>query len=185
MNYSADDILLEREQRVQFIEEIMQKYNMSVIFIRVNYPGINKNNELTDKIMENIDTAIFEAYKGGIIMKILKSSAEGPTMTLVLKEEALEVKRTAIRIEDGHKLGRCVDIDVYDPTTTQGISRSSLSLPTRRCYLCEDTAHNCVRARKHSETEVIEFIRNTFDEFMKNNRENLGCNFNGGGGNNT
>lgn len=167
MNYNADDILLEREQRVQFIEELMQKYNMPVIFIRVNYPGINKNNELTGKIMQNISATIFEAYKGRIIMKMLKSNAEGPSIILVLDEEVLEVKKTAIRIEDGHMLGRCVDIDVYDFTTSQGISRSSLGLSPRRCYLCEDTAHNCIRSRKHSETDVIQFIRNTFDEFMK------------------
>jgi holo-ACP synthase len=167
MKYSVDDILLEREERVQFIGELLQRYNMPVVFIRANYPGIDKNNRLTNNIMHYIDLVASDEFRDKIQMKQSKSSAEGPTIIFVLDEDPVEVKKIAIEIEDEHLLGRCVDIDVYNPETLEGISRRDFGISARKCYLCENAAHSCIRSRKHDVTDVIEFINTSFEEFMK------------------
>lgn len=167
MTYSVDDILLEREQRVEFINNLLYKYNMTVIFIRVNYPGLQKTNSKTEKIMENIHLLISDVFRDKIQMKEFKITAEGPNLTAVLDEKAEEIKKIAIKIENEHILGRCVDIDVYDPITLQGISRADFGMQMRKCFLCSDIAHNCVRARKHSQDEIVKYIKNTYETFTK------------------
>ena len=42
-----------------------------------------------------------------------------------------------------------MDIDVYDDKGI-GISRVEFGLAMRKCYICDDIAHNCVRSKKHS-----------------------------------
>lgn len=169
MAYSAEDLLLEREQRVDFIDKLLYKYNRPVMFIRVNYPGLNKSNPVTEKIMQCIDIIASDKFKDKILMKLIKITAEGPTITMVLEEESVEVKKTAIQIEDEHTLGRCVDMDVYNPKTLQGMSRVDFDIGPRKCFLCEDTAHNCVRSRKHSQADIIKFIHGVYEDYMKAN----------------
>ena len=37
----------------------------------------------------------------------------------------------------------------------------------RKCYICDDIAHNCVRSKKHSKEEVEGFIKSKFAEYME------------------
>jgi holo-ACP synthase len=170
MLYSADDILLEREQRVEYIQKLLQEYNCPVVFVRVNYPGLNKINPVTEDITQLVTEELLDKFKDKIKLQLFRTSAEGPTLTLVLDEGALQVKRTSIKIEDENRLGRYADIDVYEPITFQGISRKDLGIDARKCYLCEEAAHNCVRSRKHSQDEVIKFIHNAHKEYMRSRR---------------
>ena len=37
--YTAEDILLERERRIEYQEKLVKQYKMPILVIRVNYPG--------------------------------------------------------------------------------------------------------------------------------------------------
>jgi holo-ACP synthase len=168
MKYSADDVLLEREKRVEFLNKVMERFNMPLIFMRVNYPGLNKDNTLSNNIIQNVDKVVTDIFEAKLHMKLFRITAEGPTLIHVINEEALKIKNLAVEVENKYTLGRCVDIDIYDNLTRQAISRRDLGLESRKCYICDDLAHNCVRTKRHSENEVIKYMYDTYKEFMEN-----------------
>ena len=51
--YTAEDILIGRERRIEFQEKLVEKYKMPILVIRVNYPGLNKDNHFSQGITES------------------------------------------------------------------------------------------------------------------------------------
>lgn len=164
--YTAEDILLGRERRIEFQEKLVQKYKMPILVIRVNYPGINKDNRFSQGIIVVIEQMISEMFSYSIEYKIMTTTAEGPLVIMSINKNARDIKKITLDIEDKHLLGRCVDIDVYDENG-RGISREEFGLDMRKCYICQDIAHNCVRSKKHSFDEVEGFIKTKFAEYME------------------
>ncbi len=164
--YTAEDILLAREERIEFQENLMRKYKMPILVIRVNYPGINKDNEFSQGIMGIIEGRISEMFSSFIQYKKTTTTAEGPLVTMCINKKVRDIKAITLDIEDKHLLGRCVDIDVYDENG-RDISREEFGLSMRKCYICDDIAHVCVRSKKHSSHEVEEFIKRKFAEYME------------------
>lgn len=167
--YTAEDILIARERRIKYQGKLLEKYKMPILIIRVNYPGVNKDNYFSQEITAIMEKAICETFSSSIHYKIMKTTAEGPLMFMVINKEAKNIKVATINIEDNHILGRCVDIDVYDEKG-RSISREDFGLVMRKCYICEDIAHNCVRSEKHSREEVEVFIKSKFAEYMQHSK---------------
>ena len=69
---------------------------------------------------------------------------------------ALEAKRLCCSIEDGHPLGRLMDIDVI--VEGKPLSREDIGLAARHCLLCEKPARECMRAHNHSPEEIQDTI---------------------------
>jgi len=69
-------------------------------------------------------------------------------------------------LEENHFLGRCVDIDVYSKEGI-GLSRRDLGLKERKCYICGDTAQNCVRQSRHNIEDVRDFIKDKYESYLK------------------
>lgn len=71
-----------------------------------------------------------------------------------------EVKEACCRIEDGHPLGRLMDIDVLrlGEYGIVPVSRSEAHLTPRRCLICDLPARECMRARNHSREELLQKI---------------------------
>jgi holo-ACP synthase len=164
--YTAEDILLERERRIEYQEKLLKQYKMSMIVIRVNYPGIDKDNPLSRGIIKIIEQEIYQTLSMSIHYTKAMITAEGPLVTMCIDKVATDIKAITLNIEHNHILGRCVDIDVYDGAG-KSISRQDLGLAMRKCYICDDVAHNCVRSKKHSFDEVEGFIKIKFKEYME------------------
>ncbi|MBU5591793.1 citrate lyase holo-[acyl-carrier protein] synthase [Clostridium sp. MSJ-4] len=165
MKYTPKDILIEREKRVEMIQEIIEKFNKTLIFIRVNYPGVQKENELTKDIIKAMDKLLSRLFEDVLILKLLTITAEGPNITMAIDKDPLEIKRICIEIEENHPLGRCVDIDVYRPDTMESIGREEMGIKPRKCFLCEEIAQVCVRSKRHDIKEVIRYIERCYIEF--------------------
>jgi len=170
--YSAEEILEARERRVEIYNLLINKYSMPFIVVRVNYPGNEKNNELCNNIIQVIESVLSYTFADKIHCKSATYGAEGVVQYMVIDEEPLALKRAAIDIEEKHILGRCVDIDVFDENGVS-ISRSDLGLQPRKCYICENAAHVCVRSARHSEEEVIRYIKSKYREYKENVYGNL------------
>jgi holo-ACP synthase len=164
--YTAEDILIGREKRVEFQEKLVRKYKMPILVIRVNYPGLKKDNRISQEITVIIEQMISGMFSYAIQYKIMTTTAEGPLVIMCINKSARDIKKVTLDIEDKHLLGRCVDIDVYDENG-MGISREEFGLGMRKCYICDDIAHNCVRSKKHSKEEVEGFIKTKFAEYME------------------
>ncbi len=166
MKYNAKDILDAREQRVEFQEELIRKYKSTLVMIRVNYPGVNKYNYVTEGIINVVNKEVINIFANDIQYKNLKETAEGPIATVVVDMIAEEVKKATIKIEENHILGRFVDMDVYD-LNGKSLSRTQLGYSMRKCYLCDGSAQECVRAMKHKQSDIIDYINNKYNEFMR------------------
>ena len=163
-DYTADELLVSREQRVELIDQLIKRYNTPVLVMRVNYPGLRKMNELTVSIIQVMSPLIGRILGDKICSELLTQGAEGPIYYVAVNEEVLTLKTVAVELEEKHSLGRCLDLDVYN-IEGRSLSRQELGYPRRKCYLCEDYAHHCVRARRHSEHEVIGYIEEKYKEY--------------------
>lgn len=151
------DILDARENRAHLQEELIKKFNLPLLVIRANYPGIDKNNETSRYIIDTIYNVILSKISPENIKKI--NSFEGSIYLLSVDSSPIKLKKIAVDIEHSHPLGRLVDIDVLD-SNNHTLSRTELGYPPRGCFICSDQAHSCVRSRKHSLEEILEYIEN-------------------------
>lgn len=166
MENKPEDILLAREKRVEFQELLLKKFNIPLLVMKVNYPGVNKENEITTGMVEKLDIILSDIFQYQIVFKIYTITAEGPILIMCIDKEAFEIKNIAVDIENKHILGRCVDIDIYT-VDGKAISRRQLGYKPRKCYLCEEEAHICARSRKHSEEEIIRYIRSKYIKYLQ------------------
>lgn len=157
MEILIEKILASREDRVKMQEELICKFNKTVLAVRANYPGVNKENKTTIGIVGVISDEIKKIFKNKICFIKELSQGEGPVNIFVIDEDAINVKRLCVLVEETHKLGRFVDIDVYKKDGTS-ISRKELGYNVRRCFLCNESAHICVRQRTHKEEDIIDYI---------------------------
>lgn len=165
--YTADELLEAREKRVDLIDRLLKCYKAPLLVMRVNYPGLEKTNKVTIGIIEAVRPLIRERLSdrvcGGLL---LLQGAEGPMFYVAVNEDFLALKTLAIDVEEKHPLGRCLDLDVYD-LEGQSVSRQRLGYPRRKCYLCDDYAHNCVRAGRHRKDEIIGYIEEKYSNYRE------------------
>jgi holo-ACP synthase CitX len=162
--YTADELLEAREKRAGIIDQLLKQYNIPLLCMRVNYPGLRKTNDVTLNISQDMSALLCSFLGNRVRFKSLRVGAEGPIFLAAVEEDVLVLKKAVIEVEEGHVLGRCLDLDVYD-RSGRSIGRQELGYPRRKCYLCEDFAQHCVRSRRHSEQEVIDYIEDRFREY--------------------
>ncbi|OQY41616.1 MAG: citrate lyase holo-[acyl-carrier protein] synthase [Fusobacteriia bacterium 4572_74] len=158
------DILDAKEKRAYLQEKLIEKFNLPLLVIRANYPGIDKNNEVTKYITKIMYEIILSNISPVNIKKI--DSFEGVVYLLNVDISPVKLKRIAVDIEITHPLGRLVDIDILD-LNNHTLSRTDLGYSPRRCFICSDLAHNCVRSKKHSLEEILEYIENKVLNYKK------------------
>lgn len=166
MIYNCTDISLEENRRMEFQNKLIRKFNMPLVVTRVSYPGENKSNDITNNIIESMDAIVCDIFSPYIYFKILRITAEGPILTLIINKNALDIKRTTVEIENKHILGKCVDIDVYDKDENK-ISRIDLGYALRECYICSNTAKECIKEKRHAKEEIIQYIVGKYREYME------------------
>lgn len=154
------------DKRELFRETLVKRFNMPLVVIKVNYPGTNKSNDITNNIIENLDEIVSDIFSPFIFFKILRITEDGPVLILVINEDATEIKKTTIEIEDKHILGTCVNIDVYDKNTKK-ISRKDLGHDLRKCCICGNEVKQCIEEKKHSQDQVIQYIVGKYREYME------------------
>lgn len=159
-------ILDAREKRAEMQNQLIKKYGKTLVSARVNYPGINKDNDITRGIMHIISKELCDRFNNVITYEMLEYTKEGPCLTFISDMEAAKVKSIAVEIEEQHPLGRLADIDVYSGEGLQ-LSRTEFGISPRKCYLCGDAAHNCARSQKHNISEIINYIETQYKEYEK------------------
>lgn len=165
--------LIDREKRVYNQETLMGKNkDKTLVTIRINYPGLEKSNYITDDIVNIIYSEIMTYHKKYIVYNDKYKNREGLVCHLLFRADFVSIKKLMIDIEEKHILGRCVDIDVYTYKNDKmiGISRSDLYKKPRKCFICNLDAKICSRAQSHS----IDEIKNYFDELYNQYKKKQG-----------
>ena len=164
------EFLFDREKRVYYQEKILKENDdKTLVTIRINYPGIEKSNYITDDIVNIIYNEILTYYSKYIVFNHKYKNKEGIVGHFLFDEDVVNVKKEMIKIEEKHILGRCLDIDVYSVKDgkVEGISRSDLNQNSRKCFICDLDAKICSRCQSHS----IDEIKAYFEEVYKKYKE--------------
>ena len=87
--YTADELLTARENRVGVIGKLLKRYNTPLLVIRVNYPGLKKTNNVTVNITRDISRLICTRFGDKVCGKVLLQGAEGPILFVAVDEDVL------------------------------------------------------------------------------------------------
>lgn len=147
-----------RVRKCQTIEELHSLHEKPVMTLRANYPGEDKNNEITRLVNREIAKTFDEIFHTKIMAVENFDTPEGPTTFYVVKGDARTLKENAIYIEQNHELGRFVDIDVYDIDEEYAVTRVELAYEPRKCFLCDEPAKDCSRNKTHKTQDLVDYM---------------------------
>ncbi|MGB4587935.1 MAG: citrate lyase holo-[acyl-carrier protein] synthase [Clostridiaceae bacterium] len=162
-----------RKRKCQRIEGLHKEFNAPVITLGINYPGIMKNNELTELIITEVGKQFEEIFQKKILYSKFCSMKEGSVIYYVVKGDSRTLKENTIYLEQTHGLGRFVNVDVFDHDEEFPITRIELSHEPRKCYLCHEDAALCEKNKTHSHYELINFMQKNVDEYFKLNLDTI------------
>lgn len=164
------EFLFDREKRVAHQEQLFKdNKDKTLVTVRINYPGIEKSNYITDDIVNIIYSEILTYYKKYIVYNDKYKNREGMICHLLFDLDFIMVKKLMIDIEENHILGRCLDIDVYKMKGDEviGISRSDLFKNSRKCFICDLDAKVCSRAQTHSIEEIKTYFEDVYSKYKQ------------------
>lgn len=158
-----DRILRAREERSALIKSKLSESSETIIIIKANIIGVDKNpyyalliinifNRLIKELFEISNTEFFE-------------SLDGPFYLLRAKVKAEDVKLKCIDLEEKHLLGRLVDIDVYFGNGS--LSRKQFNRGFRKCLVCSEDAVICMRMMSHTLEEIREKENQKIKKYFK------------------
>lgn len=169
MSELFDRLLHDREQRAQYQKKLTVLHDKTLIVIKANYPGYDKQNYNTNFV---VTKAFFDLKQLiSLIEYKVKLTSEGLIYYLIVEDNLKDAKRHAITIEDS-KIGRLVDIDVFFRSAS--CSRRDLDIAPRTCFICDMPAHVCVRSAKHTYESITSYFDECVTEcILANPLENL------------
>ncbi|RRD40692.1 citrate lyase holo-[acyl-carrier protein] synthase [Leptotrichia sp. OH3620_COT-345] len=159
------NFLNDREKRVEYQKKLIEKYKKTLVVLKANFPGKNKNLPLADNIVDAISEEIDKLFEKNIIFRENFRNEEGKFFFYILEGNAYNIKKSMIILEESHELGRCADIDVHTPEGNV-LSRKDIGNSFRKCFLCNDKAYNCVRSMKHSYEELYNFLEEKYRNYI-------------------
>ncbi len=164
-----------RDERVHFQRALLGKTtkedNYSLLVMTMAIPGPIKTNDILNKAFDYMVNHVKESKNDlAILHELKREEYTGYEYYILSSLSPREMKEFAVDIEETHPLGRLFDIDVLklnDKNEIEGTSRTQLGLPIRRCFICNESAKDCGRSRRHSveelQTEISQQILSYFE----------------------
>ncbi len=166
MAITLDQLLESRDRRAAHQKDLLGRYpGKSLLCMTVQLPGAEKRNALSLRIAAAGVAAIREAF--GPSYEELQDLETGYEAFFLVPMPPQEAKRRCCTLEEIHPLGRLMDIDVLGPDGIP-IERAALGLPPRPCLLCGRPARVCMRAKNHSQAELLAEIRRRITDYCNN-----------------
>lgn len=151
-------ILEAREEKQAKIDFLKSSFK-TVITLKSNIPGSDKRVKiayvLINYFLKLLPRSIYS-------QKWYYDTCDGPYYILVSNLDSKQIKELAVDIEDNHKLGRFIDIDVFKGKNS--LSRDKM----RKCYICNEPAYVCIKNKTHSNRELLEYMHNEIIEYLSN-----------------
>lgn len=164
--FDINQFLQDREDRVEYQNNLISQYKLPLLSVRTNYPGENKKEPVANEISDIMANEISLLFETSIVFHKIIDNLEGKIHLFIINDTPKNVKLQTMELEEKHILGRCVDIDVYDENGN-GMSRQQFGKGKRKCMLCDELAFVCGRTMKHSHSEIKDFITSKYIEFQK------------------
>lgn len=157
-NVTLEQLLESRDERAALQSYLIDEYKCPLISFTVIMPGSIKQNEMSEKIFNEGLAALRKALEWEEVKCIkIKVKNTGSEAIFSVNASPDRLKKLAVELEDKHRLGRLFDIDVIGKDK-RPVSRSEYGYGERKCLICGEMAHACVRSRKHSVDELLQEI---------------------------
>lgn len=145
----------------QTLNDTLKEVKHPVVTLKVNMPGTPKNTWYTSVILRVINAHLNAVYRWH---STFYASAAGDYYMYTFDTDPLTLKHQLTRLETTHPLGRFIDLDVHIKHKT--ITRDTIGLPRRTCYLCNEQAHTCARNQTHDTLELRQHITHRVEDFL-------------------
>ena len=164
-----EKILKARENKQKNLSKFM-KNDLVYLILKVNFPGEDKRTTIAHFLINLFRKRIFDTFS--VKNNRFFSDYDGfYEIFEINSKNANEIKVASIELEES-PLGRFVDIDVYY-NSLKSISREELGFENRKCYICNEMAHVCVRNRTHSLKELKEKIEDEVIDYIFEETKNI------------
>ena len=166
-----------REQRASLeyalLSNLENKYQGCLLVMTMAIPGPIKTNAKLDLAFENLLSEVKQILNTEHIVQEIKREKNTGLEYYALNYLApYELKPLMVKIEEEHPLGRLFDLDIVflnENNTVEGTSRTELGLPVRHCFICDRSAKECGRSRRHSVKELQTEISKRILRYLNNN----------------
>lgn len=156
------DVLDAKETKARIQNEMREAHKTPVIGIGINMPGPTKYDDETLRLLQHALSVLRNRFReSGATLKEERvyHRITGPIAILAVDAPADTLKQLAVEVEEISAHGRLLDIDVFDIDGRQ-VDRVSRGLTLRRCLVCEESAVECMRSRRHSSDDLVAAARN-------------------------
>lgn len=150
---TLQEILNAREQRAQYQQALLKKFQKPLICFTMNIPGPEKRSRDVSIGFFVGSRLLTDSLSGHILYKEHKVTEAGWEGYYITDLPADTLKQIAMDIEDTEPIGRLFDMDVITPEGSK-LTREAFGRPRRQCLLCENDAAVCARSRAHSLAEL-------------------------------
>lgn len=155
-------MLKAREQRFYFQQKLLSKLdysdNGSLLLMTMVIPGQIKSSTLLNRAFNVIQKEVLNQLdKNQIIQQLKREENTGLEFYILSTLSPYQMKEKMIAIEENHPLGRLFDLDILKlnkQNQIEGISRTQLGFPVRRCFICNKPAKECGRSQHHTIEEL-------------------------------
>ena len=165
MPISLEQLLESRDARVSHQKELLAAFpGNTLVCLTVQLPGAVKRSAHSLIVGGAGLSSLLEKFGSVLSHAQVRDLETGYEAYLAVRLPAVLVKRQCVSIEEEHPLGRLMDIDVF---TSEGpLDRSALGLAPRKCLLCDNEVRYCMRARTHTQAELLDVIKKMLDDFL-------------------
>lgn len=163
---SPSEILLRREARAARQRELLGTGCKSLVSFTLNIPGAVKQFPLARAAFAEGLVQLRLFLKGHLLHEESVDLITGSEAFLTLSLPAEQVKEITVSIETLHPLGRLFDMDVLKPSG-RVLSRASIPLPRRKCFLCGQDAKLCGRSRAHAPEDLQRRVAELLNDYFR------------------
>ncbi|WP_413283217.1 citrate lyase holo-[acyl-carrier protein] synthase [Vibrio sp. MA40-2] len=168
MNRSVSlyDSYLCKETRLKKQQQLLKKYACPVITLKAHMPRELRRNTYVPSLitqgLESIQNTLSEHGMLCIASDEFQSAAGLEHYLAVQCRSASQLKKLMMNIENHHRLGQLLDINVMN-SEGKTLSRGSCELSARKCIICDKIAPVCAKNHRHSIKELDEKICSMMD----------------------
>lgn len=150
---TTEALLAARDARqTQIVQELRQGLPWTA-GLSLNIAGIDKSPPGAESLFQ-WGIHWLQEYLDGMEVIAQTSDSLGFWLLLSAQNDALSAKQLGVALESAHPAARLLDLDVYLPGG-HPLSRRDLRMAPRTCLLCLHPAHECVRLKRHTTSEVL------------------------------
>jgi holo-ACP synthase len=162
---ALEELLASRERRASGQAMLLERHRVPVVSLTIVMPGpVKANGWARHALQEGIVLLenLCHRMKWPVLSHEQKWLQSGPEALYAIDADPRDLKELTIALENNRPIGRLWDFDVIDLGMSV-LSRKAFGFPPRRCLVCERSARECGRDRRHSLNMLLATIGTMMD----------------------